>query len=187
MFISSTSPCIMLFKLKVIFLANPQWYIFLMLKLSTSTGLFSGQIKTAYKWKSFTKSITIFMLIFNKEPRVNVQSGFAVFLSKFTKSFLSVVYNYCYSLIWYLIFFYMLRYFVIIFLPSFVSCAYTNYTLLFYFMCVSYELVFNFSKKKMMCMHQVHLDLMFKYISVYSQNISKFHISLWMLLFFYER
>lgn len=62
MFIS-TSPCIMLFKLKVIFLANPQWYLFLMLKLSTSFSFshkvptignaffFSGQIKTAYKWK----------------------------------------------------------------------------------------------------------------------------------------
>lgn len=58
------------------------------------------------------------------------------FECRVTKSrFSIVVYSNCYSLVWYLIFFYMLRYFVIICLPSFVSCAYTTYIFAFY-ICV---------------------------------------------------
>lgn len=90
---------------------------------------------TFLRWHQQKEFMKTGWLYFNKEPRVK---------GSIKKSFLIVVYSNCYSLIWYLIFFYMLRYFVIIFLPSFVSCAYTTYILLFYFMCVSNELVFNF-------------------------------------------
>lgn len=64
------------------------------------------------------------------------------------------------SFLWYLLFFYMLRYFVIIFVPSSVSCAYTTYILLY--LCVSNELVFKFDYILCCCCcclykHQVRL------------------------------
>ncbi len=143
--------------LQILFMLKQQHYTL------TNVKKVKSQSTTPLRWHQQKEFMKTGWLYFNKGPRVK---------GSIKKSFLIVVYSNCYSLIWYLIFFYMLRYFVIIFLPSFVSCAYTTYILLFYFMCVSNELVFNFDNIFFfMCKHQVHLDFMFKYLSVYSQNI----------------